>query len=196
MPITSSHCCPREAYLLQGLLCVLCVNHCSPDGTLSSSLCPLCLLQCLLNCLCLLSLTLSPAPEEEGRSGSTRSEPGFRNGDRAWGQTVPAVRLAVAVQPDAHPPWYVPGLCPHRPGFGHVLQSHLLGAGSAQVRLGWRCLAPASLPFQYYQDQLPPLWRHRQGLNRLSSMTLGTQSWCSGVSDFTCNRSLLIGIRM
>lgn len=39
------------------------------DSTLSSTLCPLGLLQCRLYCLCLLFLTLSTAPGEEKESG-------------------------------------------------------------------------------------------------------------------------------
>lgn len=77
---------------MQGLFCVLCVGHCSPDGTLSSALCPLGLLQCCLYGLCLLFLTLSPVPEEKGRSGPAA----IRTRCQEWGPGLGSDRARCA----------------------------------------------------------------------------------------------------
>lgn len=92
MPIIPPHSYPQKPHLVQSLLCVLCVSHCPPDGSLGNTLCPLSLLQCCLHCLSLLFLALSPAPGEKRKegwvaeSGACRSEnqgPGLLGSDRA-----------------------------------------------------------------------------------------------------------------
>lgn len=83
---------PGRPHLVQGLLCVLCVNHCPLDGTLSSTLCPLGLLQRCLYCLCLLFLTLSLAPGEERELGLAS----IRTRGQGWGPRLGSDRARCA----------------------------------------------------------------------------------------------------
>ena len=113
-----------------------------------------------------------PQPGSWGREGvracqdqdlvSRRGRQGA--GSKVGDQTVPAARRSGAALPGAHLPQCAPGSCPHLPGSGPALRSHPPAAGSAQVMLEWRVLAPGWPPSQCCQGQPPPLWGHRQGL--------------------------------
>lgn len=133
---------------------------------------------------------------KRGNQGLQISGPSAKDGGQGWGQTVPSVHPAVAAPPDAHLLQFAPGLCPHPPGSGPALQLRRPGAGSVQVMLGWRALAPVWPPSQCYQDQLPPLRGHRQELRgTFSSMGMGTVLRYR-LRDYTWDMGLLIGIRM
>lgn len=177
---------------MQGLFCVLCVSHCSSDGTLSSALCPLSLLQRYLYSLCLLFLTLSSAPEEKGRSGSASIRSRFQE----WGSGLGSDRARCASWSSCSARCTSPIVCARI-----VSTSARLRTRSAiSLARCWICSGEAGMENSSTRvatiSILSGSAPSSMETQARASMSLGTSSCYVGshTAHATCRRSLLKGI--